>query len=255
MLFRVEDEPGLIVETHQHLYHEFDLVLEGSGSYRCGRQSFEAKTGDIFYIARGFRHRRESSLESPLKLCNIDIPDAALRQDSQELKPWPLLHRWRGAGIPKAAQDAFEQLSPLMPEKAGAALKLDGAAQRNACKSLAEALDFQSALLGRKAPYLAKLAGRIATRPELKFPLEQEAAEAGVTKFQLCRAFKQAFGAGMVEYRDLARADLAIAALRAGAESVERLGRRLGYSSKAHFANAFKRAAGATPGSFKPKSD
>ena len=251
LLFLVRDAPGLIVETHQHLYHEFDMVLSGSGSFHYGRNSLQASPGDIVYIARGLRHRRESSLESPLALCNIALPEAMLHAKDKIRKPRPLMQLWRGAGIPETASNAFEILKSLMPAKAGRGRRLDKRTGSLVCSGLSKALDFQASLLGRKAPWLPELAGRIALNPCVKLKLEEEAERAGVSKFHLSRSFREAFGVGMIEYRDLARIDMAIEALISSDEKVESLGRRLGYSSKAHFINTFKRVAGGRPASIR----
>ena len=249
-LILVRDAPGLLVETHQHLYHEFDFVLGGHGVFHCGRNSYEVRTGDIVYVARGVRHRRESSIEAPLSICNIDVPERLLREPASTFKPWPLLQRWRGSGTPKEASSAFSPLIPMM-QKGSFAEELAEPLQRTVCKHLAAALDFQSELLGRKAPSLFTLAQRILLHPELKLSLAVEAASAGVSKCHLCRSFRNEFGIGMIEYRDLARIELAICMLKSGGMSVKDIGAMLGYSSKSHFINAFKRVAGSPPGRFR----
>lgn len=240
------------METHQHLYHEFDLVLEGEGAFSYGGRELEASLGDVFYIARGLRHRRESSREKPLKLCNIATTERALRAAFEVTKPCPLLCRWRGDGTPKTLRKAFEILFAAMPAEPGRPLKLETGFESAVCKLLAEALSFQGSLLGRRSPKLCELAARILAAPERRISLEEEAARASLSKFHFCRAFKDAFGVGMIEYRDLARIDLGIRKLREGEGGrVEELGRSLGYSSKAHFIGTFKRLAGAAPKAFK----
>ncbi|HLJ49988.1 MAG TPA: AraC family transcriptional regulator [Bryobacteraceae bacterium] len=115
-------------------------------------------------------------------------------------------------------------------------------------------LDDVLSLAYRKAPQ-AKTAGDNLRRVEAllsrdldrSFPLAEVAAEARLSPFHLCRAFRRATGTSLHQYRLRLRL---LAALEAVCESVRPLvdiALAFGFSSHSHFTNAFRAQFNATP--------
>jgi len=251
-LFLVEDSPGLIVESHHHLYHEFDYIIRGRGEYSIGGRRIEVRAGDIIYIGRGIQHRRSSDISDPLLMCNLDIEDTMLKAPATKKLIWPLWRKWE---LSKAGDRKFicavKTLNNLMPDEAGKAKSLNGRRWRKISDGLVSVLNGEWTMLAEISAGLHDLAMRIRLHPERDFQLGYEAGRMGVSRCWLSRRFHAVFGVTMLEYRDLARTDKAMGSLISGSTPVRRLWRELGYSSKPHFINTFRRFSGSAPGAFR----
>ncbi len=79
------------------------------------------------------------------------------------------------------------------------------------------------------------------------------ADEAGLTAAALSRRFRRVFGLSPVEYLLRERIAAAERDLGAGSDAIAMIACRYGFSSSQHFASAFKRRTGRTPGEFRLK--
>ncbi|GEM_PF-3262653 len=252
VLFCVKDSPGLIVESHHHLYHEFDYIIKGRGEYAIGGRKFDVKAGDIVYIGRGIQHRRASDISDPLVMCNLDIEDSMLTASGDKKLIWPLWKKWDFDSIEeKKLAYAVKTLLRLMPEKIEKGRRLQGRQWQKISNGLVSVLNNEWTMIAKISPGLHDLAMRIRTCPEKYLSLEEEANQIGFSRYWLSRKFHAVFGVTMFEYRDLARTDKAMRFLLDRKEPVSKLWKELGYSSKAHFINTFRRFAGCTPGIFR----
>ncbi|MGC5698800.1 helix-turn-helix transcriptional regulator [Pseudomonas sp. NFXW11] len=86
--------------------------------------------------------------------------------------------------------------------------------------------------------------------PQEPQPLEQLAHIAGLSRYQLIRAFRAASGMTPHAYQLNQRIIQARASLQAG-EASAALAQRLGFADQAHFQRVFKAHVGVTPGSYK----
>ncbi|OGV37849.1 MAG: hypothetical protein A2X48_08285 [Lentisphaerae bacterium GWF2_49_21] len=250
-MFRVEDSPGLIVESHHHLYHELDYVIRGEGEYAIGGRKIPVSAGDVIYIGRAIHHRRGSSVENPIVLCNLDVEDSMLFTAGSKKLLWPLWKKWDFSKVEdQKFISAVKILLKLMP-KGEKRRSLDGRQWRNISDGLVSVLNSEWTMLAKISPGLHELAMRIRLHPGKYLSLGEEAERMKITRHWLSRRFHGVFGVTMLEYRDLARTDKAVKALLSGGVSIEKLGAILGYSSKSHFINTFKRFAGCTPGTFR----
>ncbi len=246
-LYLVRDPAGLIVEPHHHLYHEFDYVMEGRGEYGVGRKAVHVAAGDFVYIAPGVYHRRSSSLESPLVLCNLIIDNAALKAGSSSEELWPWWRIWRASCLPPETEAAVSFLLASLKDRER---RLSPSQTLRCAPGLRALLSaYGGALSGN--PGLAALASRIRRRPEERLSLDEEAARLGVSRFWLSRLFSRVFGVTMLECRDFARIELAMEALKAGRKGVAELALELGYSGKPQFISVFKRLCGMVPSEFR----
>ena len=88
---------------------------------------------------------------------------------------------------------------------------------------------------------------RLAARFREPVSLGELAADAGLSRFRLCRAFRATTGATLHGTRDSLRARAALDALGRGCPDLTRLALDLGYSSHSHFTARFRRVFGLTP--------
>ncbi|HCE46339.1 MAG TPA: hypothetical protein DET40_22565 [Lentisphaeria bacterium] len=251
VLFCVQDSPGLIAESHHHLYHEFDYIMEGRGEYAVGGKIFQVKAGDMVYLGRAIQHRRSSDISDPLVMCNLDVEDYMLPATVMEKMRWPLWKFWDFSKIGDPAfTAAIKILVKLMPGN-GRERNLNGRQWGKVASGLTSILNNEWMMIGERSTGLQKLATRIRMSPENHISLDKEAERLGLSRYWLSRRFCSVFGVTMIEYRDLARIDKAAKALLSECESIEKIGLSLGYSSKSHFINTFRRFAGCTPGAFR----
>ncbi|MFZ2654650.1 MAG: AraC family transcriptional regulator [Victivallales bacterium] len=247
----VQDSPGLIVESHHHLYHEFDYIIGGRGEYAVGRKIFQVKGGDMVYIGRAIQHRRCSDISDPLVMCNLDVEDSMLMASENERMCWPLWKCWKFSNIDDPSfTAAVRTLMKLMPRNSKM-LDLNRRQWGKIARGLTSILNNDWIMIGKRSTGLQDLAMRIRLSPEKHISLGEEAERLGISRHWLSRRFHSVFGVTMFEYRDLARTDRAVKALLSCGQSVEELGGCLGYSSKSHFINTFRRFAGCTPGIFR----
>jgi AraC family transcriptional regulator len=88
---------------------------------------------------------------------------------------------------------------------------------------------------------------RLAARFRENVSLGELAADAGLSRFRLCHAFRAVTGLTMHGYRDSLRARAALDPLGAGCGDLTRLALDLGYSSHSHFSERFRKVFGLTP--------
>lgn len=91
----------------------------------------------------------------------------------------------------------------------------------------------------------------ILSKPEDAYPLEQMAAQAGLTTAHFCRVFKRATGASPHQFILRAKIDRAKRMLEQSELSVGLIAEHLGFSSQGHFTKAFGQHVGATPSQYR----
>ena len=81
--------------------------------------------------------------------------------------------------------------------------------------------------------------------------LDELASTVGVTRFHLCRVFKEDTGLTITQYLHRLRLNQAVLRLSAGADDLCTLAVELGYASHSHFTSRFHRCYGITPSAFR----
>lgn len=249
-LDHIHDPPGLIVEPHHHLYHEFDYVLGGRGVFAVGARKAEVGPGDAVYLARGVYHRRLSDPDQPLELCNLVLEDGAMRALLDTplaggLVVWPWWRHWPAAALTVPDRQVF--LGRLVRRMAKGPQYVAPSDLKALLPGLGRLLASDPLRLRAAHPALPRLARRMRWHPEAPLSLDAEAARMGVSRWWLSRTFRVHFGVTLWEFRDYARTDMAIDLLLKSDLLVRDLARRVGFAGQAQFINTFKRLVGVTP--------
>lgn len=106
-----------------------------------------------------------------------------------------------------------------------------------------------SGLLQRSAVDRVRLL--LSTRIDDPPCLEELASTVGVTRFHLCRVFKEDTGLTITQYLHRLRLNQAVLRLSTGADDLCTLAVELGYASHSHFTSRFRRCYGLTPSAFR----
>jgi AraC-like DNA-binding protein len=99
------------------------------------------------------------------------------------------------------------------------------------------------------ADLVRRIGARMRADPAESFPLDALAAEAGMSRYQLLRAFRAETGRTPHAFLTELRIARARALLAEGLPAAE-VAIRCGFFDQPHFTRAFKRAVGATPAQF-----
>lgn len=106
------------------------------------------------------------------------------------------------------------------------------------------------AAMGRDPGPVARVSELIAERYADKLSLAELAAEAGLSRFHLLRAFRRSTGLTPHDYLVNRRIEIAKGRLRAG-DSAASVALGTGFADQAHFTRAFRRCVGVAPGAYR----
>lgn len=106
---------------------------------------------------------------------------------------------------------------------------------------------------GLTAHKLKRITDLVQESLEEEFSLSRLAAEAGLSEFHFCRAFKQSTGITPSAYLVRLRMERARRLLRETEKSIIEVGMEVGYTSPSHFAKIFRREVGVSPSSYRQR--
>jgi len=106
---------------------------------------------------------------------------------------------------------------------------------------------FEPIMGGLSPPALRRAIERLRSDSDSDVSLAALAADAGLSRFHFCRAFKESTGLSPHAWLRQQRLEQAMNMLRDTDASIESVARELGYASQTAFAAAFRRLTGETP--------
>ena len=221
---------------HSHDQYGFGLVLAGGHKSWSGRGEVEAVAGDVITVNPGEMHD------------GAPLGDGARR--------WRMVYLDVGRLQAELADEVSGDVEFAAPRFS------DPVVRRRALRlfAAADALSFEVALIAAVEPMLArrrppsgavpKLRGlrqRIDDDPAQRLSLAEMATAAGLSRFQLLRAFVKATGLTPQAYARQARARLARRLIRAGVALAEAAS-AAGFADQAHMTRALVEQYAVTPG-------
>ena len=238
--------PAFKIPKHSHDTAYFGLILQGTYT-----ENYEAKTRDcspstlLFHPAGEVHSERHD--DAIVRILNIEFPVAwqdRLFGHSRSLHS-PACFQ---SGLPTRLALRFyrefhdgDELSPLAIE--GLTLEI-----------LAETCRQRAAADGSQAPrWLQKVKELLCDEFTDNLSLDYIAATAGVHPAHLSRAFRQHYRSTIGEYLRYLRIERARRDLSETSVPLGDIALKLGYSDQSHFATAFKRQVGMTPGQFRKR--
>lgn len=243
-----------------HLHHgvyEICYLERGAQVYVVGADSHRITGGDFFVTKPGEVHGTGAMPECPGRLYWIQFVDPkkskkflGLKKDEAgELREMldALPRRFRGnASICRQMRKLFEPLEGI-PEMLRPAL-LRG----RILELLLEIGGLSTKPLPKSVPVGVNTACRyIHQNIETPISISEAARIARMSESYFKAAFAEAFGMPPASYMRLARLEHACSLLRESSLSTTEIAIRLGFSSSQHFATAFRKQYGVTPGVFR----
>ncbi|ETP68123.1 AraC family transcriptional regulator [Planococcus glaciei] len=230
---------------------EIILVLEGQSRLSINQKTYTATAGSLVLCNAGDWHA-EASVKGQAYSC-LSLSCSGQIMDQLEL------HQLRPPQLPPVYQPAeFERLKSiglqLMAENSSSYANkheitghLLGVFLGILKRSLAEPnrlpADHQQHIRMAKR-FIEENAHRTLT-------LELLSTEIGLSKYYLARVFKEQTNMSPIQYAIHCRIGLAQYLLQHTDASIQQIARRTGYKSETHFQQAFKKAAGQTPGKYR----
>jgi len=95
---------------------------------------------------------------------------------------------------------------------------------------------------------IAPALSEIYTNYAKKFSVEELASACSISKFHFCRVFKQVMGLTVVQYVTKYRIDVAEVMLLNGADSINEIAYKCGFSDESYFYRCYKKLKGVVPG-------
>jgi AraC family transcriptional regulator len=236
-------QPGAVLPAHLHEAPYFCWVASGGFTERrCGRER-EQRAGDLIFHPAGEVHSDRFGSDGAT-CCNVELHAAGT-----ELAPlWTRL----------ASEGSVPPASHALAVRIHRELRQSDAFTPLAIEALALELLVTAARgeqrLSAADSVLERVRQRLHDDPAESHGLASLAAEAGLHRAHLARAFRARYGVSIGEYLRQARVERAIAELSRSSDapvSLAELALRCGFADQSHFTRVFRRRTGTTPGRFR----
>ncbi|MDD1795041.1 AraC family transcriptional regulator [Enterovibrio sp. ZSDZ42] len=243
---RVASQSHACYEAHSHDEFSFGIINQGQANYRNRQHSHQIGRGDVVTINPVDVHAcnpHEGTWSYSMLFVDTlkmgDVQRDVLQRDTSDYTPF--LHDVeRHPDIQRRFQALFE------------ALQSDSSAlQAQVCL-----FDFIEAMLGRwgqeqvgrmtKQPRLMQIREKLLDDIDHTHQLEDLAQEAGMSRYQLLRAFKSQFGLPPHAYLMDEKIKRAKVMLKSGNDIAD-VALQLGFADQAHFQRQFKKKLAVTP--------
>jgi len=222
---------GTKTPGHLHERSYFGFVL--SGAYR---ETYRSRVLDVRRGTAAFHpaaDRHVTTVPQPgLRILRVEIPEATPRIGDEPR----ILRRDAGAFAARFLVELREpdDLSPLAVDAL-----------------LTELLVAAAREPARAGAWLERVHERLLDAYAARITLAELAADAGVHPAHLARAFRRQYGASIGEFVRRLRIERACALLADGDTPQAEIALDAGFSSQSHFAVAFRRVTGVTPGRYR----
>lgn len=252
------DESWNMPQAHQHDCLELLLCLKDGGSFFLRDTVYPLQRGALLILRENTLHRSIGT-EASYERYVLHIPRETLYAASGDQTDFPAI--FKENYYIKLEQPDFDRVRSLM-EQCDTAPEGLGEDVLRTCAFLTLLVCVAKLLPASLtvpvfnhglSPSVSRAIGWINSHLEEDLSLDALAAQCYVTKYHLCRLFKEETGFTVGEYILQQRLLLAGALLRAG-ESVQKAGEAAGFRNYNHFIRTFSRWMGLSPGRYRTQN-
>jgi AraC family transcriptional regulator len=226
--------PGLRMPRHTHDVAQFSILVAGSERETTAHGAFDFDRRLMEVKPAGFAHENEFGPDGALRLSINLSPEDDVYADHFDLREWRLASR-------SAVRSEWSALAAALAKGGSARLADLEALTADLLAALADEADF----LRSSPPRWLSRAAEAARETDLDF--RTIAADAGVHRVHLARAFRRHYGLSLTEHRRRARLGTGIRRLVHERASPALAGIEAGFADQSHFTRSLKGETGLTP--------
>lgn len=252
------------VERAKQDFYLLMLCTDGKGVYRRGDDEYHIESGDLILCYPGLPVYYASSEEEPWSLYWVHFDchgDPCAERAGDRLEPasplLPLLYE--GPGSPDRPVIRCQDLARL----AGGFERLIhfhdvladevafGLQQSYFLELLYQGLSIFGEHRKPVNPYVESAVEYIERNLDRRITLEELGEASGVSRYHLCRLFREAIGTSPGQYVIRRKLDYAAVLLRSSNLPVGEIAERVGFENSMYFSNAFHHYMGSSPSSYR----
>jgi AraC family transcriptional regulator len=235
--------PAFVIPRHAHASAFLGLVLEGGYREIYGNRCRECSPASLVFHPPGEVHS-ETHYDVVVRILSIEPTEQLLAHVGEYARTLDGPHEFRAGPLLRLGAQLYREFrsdDPLAP------LALEGVALE-----LLAGICRHTARHTPTAPrWLRSVCDLLHDRFRDHLALGDIAGTVGVHPAHLARTFRRCYGCTIGDYVRNLRTERARQELRASDRPLAELALDLGYADQSHFATAFKRQTGMTPGAFR----
>ncbi|HYC61359.1 MAG TPA: AraC family transcriptional regulator [Thermoanaerobaculia bacterium] len=221
---------GLHAAAHMHEHSYLTLIVDGSLTERFSHRAERFGRGDVQFMRAGEVHSNE--YEMPTRCMHVEVDDGAFVTGP--------LRDPRSSFLAAMIRDEFQQRDDLAP------LAIDGLLFALLARSARKRFD--------DAPrWFARVREAVHASFREKVTLDELSRIAGVHAAHVCREFHRRTGRTIGAYIRELRIAHACRLLDGSSASLAEIALECGFADQSHFASAFRRTMGMTPGRYRAR--
>lgn len=249
----IDTYPGFELANHQNNQNEITYIVKGNAKVTCGDETYECKSGDIIYNAKGTTHAMKNAEGQSLRYYSLSFGIDDTSGNTEKILFDFFENSTSGRvmadkAIPNAFQDIFINL--YEEDELSKALIVDSIRKiliytKLSFEGKANRVYIPDARFGKKR-IISQICSFIDSSVEDISTLKKLPEKFGYSYSYLSSFFSKSMGMSLKNYFLLARHKYECDLLKSGL-SVTEVSERMGYSSIHAFSNAFSLREGISP--------
>ncbi len=223
---------GLHAAAHVHEHSYLSLIVGGAITERFSHRAERLTGGDVQFMRAGEVHSNEYAL--PTRCLHVQLDDML---DAFGAIPTGPLRDRRSSVLASMIRDEFQLRDDLSP------LAIDGLLFALLARGVRRDLD--------APPWLTRVRDALHASFREKLSLQELSRVAGVHPAHLCREFHRRTGSTVGSYVRELRITHARRMLDGSKATLAEIALECGFADQSHFASAFRRVVGVTPGRYR----